>query len=288
MAFNGVGVYNPPVPPDFPAVTGQTIQASHYNTVVNDIATALTKCVTRDGQTPIQANLPMTGFKHTGVANAVANDEYVALGQSTAALTAGLAAQLRNKNHIINGNFDVWQRATSQTTSGYGSVDRWINLHLGSTKTISRQAFTLGQTAVPGEPAYYSRTGVSSFAGVGNYVIQQQKIESVRTLAGQTCTVSFWAKADASRNIAIEFGQNFGTGGSPSAQVNAIGSQLVALTTTWTKYTKTIAIPSISGKTLGTAGDDSLEFTFWFDAGSNWNTRTASLGQQSGDRKSVV
>lgn len=207
-----------------------------------------------------------------------------AFGQvaSSTDLSTGLAAQLRNKNRIINGNFDVWQRATSQTSSGYGSADRWNNIHLGSTKTISLQAFTLGQTDVPGEPIYYSRTVVTSVADAGNLVIKQQRMESVRTLAGQTCTVSFWAKADSSKNIAIEFAQNFGTGGSPSAQVTAIGVQLVALTNTWTRYTKTIAIPSISGKTLGTAGNDSLEFTFWFEAGSDWNARTASLGQQSG------
>lgn len=41
-------------------------------------------------------------------------------------------------------------------------------------------------------------------------------------------------------------------------------------------------MPSISGKTLGTNGNDSLGLFFWFDAGSNWNARSASLGQQSG------
>ena len=54
------------------------------------------------------------------------------------------------KNRIINGNFDVWQRATSQTSSGYGSDDRWTNSNTGSTKTHSRQTFDLGQTDVPG------------------------------------------------------------------------------------------------------------------------------------------
>ena len=30
------------------------------------------------------------------------------------------------KNYIINGNFDVWQYGTSQTTNGYSSDDRWL------------------------------------------------------------------------------------------------------------------------------------------------------------------
>ena len=95
-------------------------------------------------------------------------------------------------------------------------------------------------------------------------------------------TVSFDAKADASKNIAIEFVQYFGTGGSPSGAVNAIGAQLVALTTSWQRKSITISIPSISGKTIGSNGDDSLQLVFWFDAGSSFNARTGALGQQSG------
>lgn len=118
MAFNGVGVYNPPVPPDFPAVTGQTIQASHYNTVVNDIATALTKCVTRDGQTPIQANLPMTGFKHTGVVAATAADEYMTLGQFTSLARIELTGLLT----AFAGNLTWDGAAWRYIADGFGAV----------------------------------------------------------------------------------------------------------------------------------------------------------------------
>jgi hypothetical protein len=185
------------------------------------------------------------------------------------------------RNKIINGNFDIWQRGTSQTSSGYGSVDRWRSLNVGTTKTASRQAFALGQTDVPNNPKYFMRHVVSSVAGAGNYAAMDQKIEGVETLAGKTATVSFWAKADASKNIAVEILQYFGDGGSPSGFVIA-DAQLVALTTAWTKYTITVNIPSVSGKTLGTTGNDDIRITFWFDAGSNNNARAASLGQQSG------
>jgi hypothetical protein len=40
--------------------------------------------------------------------------------------------------------------------------------------------------------------------------------------------------------------------------------------------------PSISGKTLGTDNNSSLGLNIWFDAGSDYNSRTDSLGQQSG------
>lgn len=203
-------------------------------------------------------------------------------GQATFSAPVSQPGAFMFRNKIINGNFDIWQRGTSQTTSGYGSVDRWRQDHAGSTKTASRQAFALGQTDVPNNPKYFMRHVVTSVAGAGNYVVMLQAIEGVETLAGQTATVSFWAKADATKNIAIEFEQGFGTGGSPSAAVNSIDSQLVALTTSWTKYTITVNIPSVSGKTLGTAGNDQLRYLFWFDAGSSFDARSASLGQQSG------
>ena len=198
----------------------------------------------------------------------------------TAPLSQPGAFMFRNK--IINGNFDVWQRATSQTITGYGSADRWFCNNSGSTKTASRQDFTLGQTDVPGNPTYFIRHVVTTVAGASNQVGLLQRIENVRSLAGMTATLSFWAKADTNKNIAVEFFQDFGTGGSPSATVTGIASQLIALTSSWAKYTITVSIPSISGKTLGTDNNDHLGLLFWFDAGSSFNSRTASLGQQSG------
>lgn len=186
------------------------------------------------------------------------------------------------RNKLINGGFDIWQRGTSQTSSGYGSDDRWANGNAGSTKTHSQETFTLGQTDVDGCPRYYSRTVVTSAAGTANYVIKTQRIEGVRTLAGKTVTLSFYAKADASKNIAVEFLQEFGTGGTPSAAVTGIGSQKVALTSLWQRFSVTVSIPSIGGKTLGTDNNDYLGLLFWFDAGSDYNARTGSLGQQSG------
>ena len=188
---------------------------------------------------------------------------------------------LSNRNVIINGNFDVWQRGISQTSSAYGSDDRWSNLNSGSTKVASRQEFSLGQTDVVGNPKYYSRTVVTSVAGAGNYVLKRQSVEGVTTFSGETVTFTFWAKADANKNIAVEFYQNFGSGGSPSGLV-FIPSQTVSLTTSWAKHSLTFDIPSVSGKTLGTDGADTLSFHFWFDAGSDYNSRTNSLGQQSG------
>jgi hypothetical protein len=114
-----------------------------------------------------------------------------------------------NRNKIINGNFDVWQRGTSFSALGYGA-DRWRSYYTGGTTTVySQQSFTLGQTDVPDNPEFYARLVVTSDSTSDSRASFNQKIEDVRTFAGQTVTVSFWAKANATKDLAIELLQYF-------------------------------------------------------------------------------
>ena len=46
MPFNGAGVYSPPSPPVFPAIAGELIKATDFNTTISDLSAALTNCVT--------------------------------------------------------------------------------------------------------------------------------------------------------------------------------------------------------------------------------------------------
>lgn len=219
-------------------------------------------------------------------ATAAPTGDYVPLAVVDAGATALLRiGDLRRiaphrmiENDCINGTFQIWQRADSQTSSGYGSDDRWINLHNGSTKTHSKQLFSVGQTDVPGGPEYYSSTVVSSVAGAANYVRKTHRISDVRKYSGKRVCVKFHAKADAAKSIAIEGRQNFGTGG--SATIDKISPQTIALTATWQKFVVFIDFPSISTKTVGDLSFS--QFDIWFDAGTDFNANTNTLGQQSG------
>jgi hypothetical protein len=233
--------------------------------------------IKNDGKVGINTTTPATTLDVNGAVTATA---FTTAGNVQAAsINSGPLAGFRNA--IINGNFDIWQRGTSFTGSVYGA-DRWVHERTGTTHTASQQAFTLGQTDVPGEPEYFCRTTVTSVAGAGNFSILRQRIEGVRTFAGQQVTVSFWAKADASRPIAVELEQSFGSGGSPSSNVGGIGVTKTTLSTSWQKITVTATVPSINGKTLGSDSNSFLCLNIWFDAGSSFNSRTDSLGQQSG------
>ena len=155
------------------------------------------------------------------------------------------------KNKIINGDFGIWQRGTSfNHAAGAFSADRfWQEAATAvPTGTVSRQSFTAGTAPVAGyESAFFARINITANNGCTAYTFDQ-KIEDVRTLAGQSVTISFWAKADAATTLPIELNQHFGSGGSATV-TTAFGT--ASLTTSWTRFSYTATVPSISGKTIG-------------------------------------
>lgn len=188
------------------------------------------------------------------------------------------------KNKLINGNFDVWQRGTSGfTLSAQYTSDRWRqDLGNGTTVSTSRQTFQIGQTDVPNNPTYFSRSVVTT-GGLSNSTgTMQQRVEGVKNVSNGTYTVSFWVKADAPKNMAFEVLRIYGTGGTPSTVDTAVFVNKFAVTTSWQKVTFTMNLSALTGKTIGTNGNDYFQILFWFDAGSDFNARTDSLGNQSG------
>ena len=95
------------------------------------------------------------------------------------------------RNLLINGGFDVWQRATSHTTgSGYRSVDRWaFNTYTGGAFTASKET-----DSTFGNVLKWNRTTAdTSNTNAGNCI--QQPIENAKYLVkGKSVTVSFWLK----------------------------------------------------------------------------------------------
>ena len=159
------------------------------------------------------------------------------------------------KNLIINGGFDVWQRGTSFTT-GF-SADRWELALSGGTATVTRQTFSVGQTDVPFNPNYFLRCSTSIGNDAGRI---EQKIEGVAITSGQNITISFYAKGTnpGGGSFEIRLGQYFGTGG--SADIDRAASDNFTVTSSWQKFTRTITVPSISGRTLGVGNNLDVMF----------------------------
>lgn len=82
MPRNGSGTYSLPASSWNPATTGTTIESSAANTTLTDIASALTQSLSKDGQTTPTGNLPMGGFKLTGLADGAAAADSATYGQT--------------------------------------------------------------------------------------------------------------------------------------------------------------------------------------------------------------
>jgi hypothetical protein len=162
------------------------------------------------------------------------------------------------KNKIINGDFGIWQRGTTFGSPSFNQylADRWKNNNYDNAPTtysFSRQTFGPGAAPVAGyEGTFFARSSLTTIGTCTVYDTFQQRIEDVRVFAGQTATLSFWAKSDSTRTQQIGVYQNFGSGGSAETTVNAYGTNSISTTVNWQRFTLTLSFPSIGGKTIGT------------------------------------
>ncbi len=210
---------------------------------------------------------------------------YYADGNSSqwVAVIPGSGANQAATNHIINSDFSINQRSfTSSTTNDIFGFDRWQMKTAGGT-TYSAQTFTPGSGPVAGvEAANYARLVTTGQSGTNVVTLLCNKIEDVRLLASKTVTVSFYAKAaSGTPKVALELEQAFGSGGSPSTTVLNYAGQ-VTLSTSWARYSVTVTLPSLTGKTIGTTANTSFtQLNLWTSAGTDYNARTGSMGIQS-------
>ena len=232
------------------------------------------------GSSPLTTKGDLYTYSTTQARLAVGSNGDTLVADSSASVGLSYRADwAAGKNKIINGDFRLNQRAfTSTTTTDSYGFDRWIMSSPDNKTTYSTQAFTAGTAPVAGyEGINFARLVSASQSAAGDYSILAQRIEDVRTCANSTVTVSFWAKAGTGTPaVAVELQQVFGSGG--SSAVNTLVSK-ITISTTWTRYSASVAVPSISGKTIGTGSY--LALNLWTSAGSTFNSRTNTLGIQS-------
>ena len=163
-----------------------------------------------------------------------------------------------NKNLLINGGFDVWQRdigvkGVYGTTGSTYFADRWVRKDgIGitasvGTHSIQRNAFATNQTAVFGNPKYYASLRNTALSGTtSEYIHIENRIEDVRTLRNEEATLSFWGKcASAGSTMDIAVTQYDGANSSTTYP------SIVELGTTWSKYAVTFTVPNITTTPTG-------------------------------------
>lgn len=79
MSFNGSGLFQINSAGQ-PPTAGTTITVAAHNALTADLATGLSTCITKDGQTTVTANIPMSTYKITGMGAATARTDATNLG----------------------------------------------------------------------------------------------------------------------------------------------------------------------------------------------------------------
>lgn len=188
----------------------------------------------------------------------------------------GITPILPNRNVIINGAMDIWQRGTTSALGGlaYESADRWKQASGDNVGVISRatdapDGFTYSQKLI--------RT-VGSTGTTNMYVNTCLESIDSRKLAGKTVTLSFYAKVGADFSpdysaIAARISTGTGTDESygikfPTGNIDI--DNYAVLTTNWVRYSYSMTLDADMNQIglmfyympVGIAGaDDSFYYT---------------------------
>ena len=144
MSRNGSGTYS--LPAGNPVVTGTTISSTWANNSLSDIATALTGSLAADGQTTPTANLPMGGFKLTGMGLGTSATDSIRLGQAQAAAFSLLASVTGVDTITAAGSPTVTAYAAGQSfrfvSAGANTGAATINIDSLGAKSITKNGST--------------------------------------------------------------------------------------------------------------------------------------------------
>jgi hypothetical protein len=186
-------------------------------------------------------------------------------------------ATTSNRNAVINGAMNVWQRGTSFTSMGAYTADRWY-AEGGASRTVTRQV-TGDTTNLPNIQyclRYQRNSGNTSTA----VMVISQSMETVNSIrfAGKTVTYSFYARKGANYSGASNALTAYLVSGTGTDQNQRSGyttqtlpiQQNATLTTTWQRFSFTATVSTAATELavlleyvpVGTAGvNDYFEAT---------------------------
>lgn len=203
--------------------------------------------------------------------------------------TLSVTDTLNNRNIVINGGMNIWQRAASASiTSGdYHTADRWaIPINSIGTWTNSRSG------EVPaGQGFVYSMkmdcTVADANLAAGDYAILAQRIEGVNlqalnkgTSSAKKVTLSFWVKSNKTGTYIVELYDN-----NNNRHINK--SYDIVAADTWEK--KTITYEGDETGTLSYDTNQAMRVQFWLGAGSDYSSGTlqSSWGELNQTNRAV-
>jgi len=214
MSFNGSGTYV--LAAGNPVTTGTTISSTWANNTLNDIANnGLSYCLTKDGQTVPTANLPMGGYKLTGMGNASASGNALNYGQASWSLAAGtLTGALTATSATLSSTLAVTGATTLSnylTTAGIVSATRTTVASVAGTVDLTANAANTDDIAISGTNTITAFTvaagrvirvtATGAFTLTNNSAIVTQTGANITVTAGDT----FSLRATAADTVEMLF-----------------------------------------------------------------------------------
>ena len=191
---------------------------------------------------------------------------------STNVKTSNLATDLsdkvgQSKNIIINGDFQIAQRATTSTTSGYASVDRFAVDFSGTDEACTQAQVDVTAATTPYTKGFRKALKITNGnqtggAGTTDYVRIRHVFEAQNLAnsgwdfksSSSYLTFAFWVKSSVAQNFYGFFRNSDGTMYQYPFETGSLSAD------TWTKVTKTI--PGNSNLTLNNVNTAGLELYF--------------------------
>jgi len=167
------------------------------------------------------------------------------------------------ENLALNGGFDVWQDGLTKDGSGY-LADGWEVTRFGDggiTPTIAQKR-TLNFDNTAYLDVDILSTGSNSGVTAKSYIANHSEILDVTS--GKNIAISYDLKASVSgARVGIEVVQSFGVGGAEDV-VMYLGED--TLSTTFSRRSKVVTLPSIQGKAFSKKRHIAIRFLFLDEA----------------------
>jgi len=151
------------------------------------------------------------------------------------------------KNLIINGAMQVAQRGTSSTADGFGTVDRFQNVHTNTDESPTQAQADVASGTTPYTSGFrksFKITNGNQTSGAGatdeSFIRTRLEAQDIAnsgwnyTSSSSNITLSFWVKSSVAQNFFGRLTTNDGTAQNYPFETGSLSAD------TWTKITKTI------------------------------------------------
>lgn len=277
MPLNGSGTYTPPSP-EYPAIPNTTILASDFNTILEDLAIALSTAMYKDGQASMAAALNMASHKITNLTTGTADADAVNFLQvftdPTFTGVAGTGVKITGTPFTCDSTTVNWTNTNYNLTCS--GAFTFVGTSAFPTQALSDSSTKVATTAFAQQLAFLA--ALPAIAGATDYVISNNGT-TVDWTSSLKATILRWVDGtDITKKVAFDISP-VTTGTTRTLAVPDANTTLVGTDAAQTLTNKTIN-QSDSLFTLQDNSDAAKQARFELSGITTGNTRVATMADR--------